>query len=66
MIDPQVLLAELRAEVEAGIADLSRDLGAVQAANADANIDDEHDPEGSTTAFEREQLAASLERARPS
>ena len=64
MSEPQRLLAELRAEVEAGIADLSRDLGAVQAANADANIDDEHDPEGSTTAFEREQLAAALERAR--
>lgn len=63
MTGPRQLLAEHRAEVEASIADLSRDLGAVQAANADANIDDEHDPEGATTAFEREQLAAALERA---
>lgn len=63
MSDPEQLLAEHRAALGISIADLSRDLGAVQAANADANIDDEHDPEGATTAFEREQLAAALERA---
>lgn len=63
MSDPEQLLAEHRAALETSITDLSRDLGAVQAANADANIDDEHDPEGSTTAFEREQLAAALDRA---
>jgi RNA polymerase-binding transcription factor DksA len=64
MTDPRDVLAQQRAEVEAAIADLSGNLDAVKAANADANIDDEHDPEGATTAFEREQLAASLDRAR--
>jgi len=33
-------------------------------ASANANLDDEHDPEGATVAFEREQTAAWLERAR--
>ena len=34
------------------------ELAAVAAASAGSNLDDEHDPEGSTVAFEREQLAA--------
>ena len=32
-------------------------------ASANANLDDEHDPEGATVAFEREQTSALLERA---
>jgi DnaK suppressor protein len=37
--------------------------GIVRAAQGTAN-DDEHDPEGATIAFEREQLAALLDQAR--
>jgi DnaK suppressor protein len=33
------------------------------AASVDSNADDEHDPEGSTIAFERAQLAALLDQA---
>ena len=33
-------------------------------AAAGSNLDDEHDPEGATIAFEREQLAALLDQAR--
>ena len=40
------------------IASMSADLAAVAAASVGSNLDDEHDPEGSTIAFEREQLAA--------
>lgn len=52
------LLAADRAETQARIASLSRDLDSVVAAATGSNLDDEHDPEGSTIAFEREQLAA--------
>jgi RNA polymerase-binding transcription factor DksA len=36
---------------------MSAELAAAAAAAAGSNLDDEHDPEGSTIAFEREQLA---------
>jgi DnaK suppressor protein len=36
----------------------------IVAASVDANADDEHDPEGSTIAFERAQLAALISEAR--
>jgi DnaK suppressor protein len=38
------------------------DLDAIVSASANANGDDEHDPEGSTIAFERAQVAALLAR----
>ena len=38
-------------------------LAAIVDASKNANLDDEHDPEGATVAFEREQVAALLERA---
>jgi RNA polymerase-binding transcription factor DksA len=47
-----------RDEVTARIASIAADLDAVAAASAGSNIDDEHDPEGASVAFEREQLAA--------
>jgi DnaK suppressor protein len=47
-----------RAATAQRLASMSADLAAVAAAAADSNLDDEHDPEGSTIAFEREQLAA--------
>lgn len=43
--------------------DLRADLDAVFAATADANVDDEHDPEGATIAFERSQLSRGIEAA---
>ena len=40
------------------VTSMTADLAAVAAAAVGSNLDDEHDPEGSTIAFEREQLAA--------
>jgi RNA polymerase-binding transcription factor DksA len=57
------LLAAKRAETSARVADLSRDLERVMQAAAGSNVDDEHDPEGATVAFERAQVTALLEQA---
>ncbi|WP_407939592.1 TraR/DksA family transcriptional regulator [Motilibacter aurantiacus] len=46
------------------MAALTRDFGGIVEAAADANTDDEHDPEGATIAFERAQVSALLEQAR--
>jgi DnaK suppressor protein len=43
---------------------MAADLDALANATGGSNIDDEHDPEGSTVAFERAQLTALLTRAR--
>jgi DnaK suppressor protein len=51
-------LESLRAETVAGLAELGLRIDAVTAARADANTDDEHDPEGATIAFERSQADA--------
>ncbi len=40
---------------------LRRDFDGIVAASADSNADDEHDPEGSTIAFERSQVSALIE-----
>lgn len=61
MSDP---LLDERAAVLAQIEALSRDFDAVVAASASSNADDEHDPEGATIAFERQQVVALLEQAR--
>lgn len=53
----QRLLAERAAAVQ-HLESMSADLAAVAAAARGSNLDDEHDPEGSTIGFEREQLAA--------
>ena len=50
--------------VETRVADLERDFDAVVAASESANLDDEHDPEGSTVGFERAQVRALLDQAR--
>jgi DnaK suppressor protein len=52
------------AEAVAQIAALQRQHDEIVAASADSNADDEHDPEGATIAFERQQVAALLEQAR--
>ena len=59
-MDEREVEATLRAERAAAAQHLSAmdaDLAEVVAAAAGSNLDDEHDPEGSTIAFEREQLA---------
>ena len=59
----EVLLAE-QAEVLARVGALSRSMEDIVSASLSANADDEHDPEGSTIAFERAQVAALLAQAR--
>ena len=48
------------------LADLEREFTAIVASAADGSAggDDEHDPEGATVAFERQHVAALLDRAR--
>ncbi len=50
----------------ARIASLTNDIEAIDAGSADANSDDEHDPEGSTLAFERARIATLLSQDRVS
>lgn len=56
----EVLAAE-RLEALARVAALERELASALEAAAEGTADDEHDPEGSTTAFERAQVAAVLD-----
>ena len=60
MSDP--LVAE-RAATLAQVEALTREFEGIVAASASSNADDEHDPEGATIAFERQQIAALLEQA---
>jgi DnaK suppressor protein len=53
-----------RAVVLSRMQTLSGEFDDLVAASADANIDDEHDPEGATIAFERAQVSALLDQAR--
>jgi DnaK suppressor protein len=57
-------LRDERAAVLTQIEALSREFDEVVAASRSSNADDEHDPEGATIAFERQQVAALLEQAR--
>ncbi len=56
------LLARLR-DAEQQLADLGRVHAEIVAASRDSNADDEHDPEGATIAFERQQVVALTEQA---
>ncbi|MET9609342.1 TraR/DksA C4-type zinc finger protein [Streptomyces sp. NPDC006512] len=56
-------IAADRADTLARAAALSRDFDGIVAANALIAVDDEHDPEGGSTAFERAHVASLLERA---
>jgi DnaK suppressor protein len=49
---------------EAELARLHRDHAGLIQASESANADDEHDPEGATIAFEREQLVSIMARVR--
>ena len=57
-------LEAARAENAAQLAALERLHADVVAASRDSNADDEHDPEGATIAFERQQVVALLEQTR--
>ena len=57
------LLAE-RDAVLAQVEALTRDFDGLVAASRSSNADDEHDPEGATIAFERQQVVALLDAAR--
>ncbi|KAA1373578.1 TraR/DksA family transcriptional regulator [Aeromicrobium fastidiosum] len=46
------------------LASLTRDFEGIVEASADSNADDEHDPEGSTIAFERSQVSTMIGQAR--
>jgi RNA polymerase-binding transcription factor DksA len=62
--DPLAALEAERASTRAQIAALAAEFDAVVDASRASNADDEHDPEGATIAFERQQLAALLAAAR--
>lgn len=53
-------LTEIRAEASARISELAAQVAELIAASEGSNADDEHDPEGATIAFERQQLLALL------
>ncbi|MFD3487467.1 TraR/DksA family transcriptional regulator [Streptomyces sp. NPDC058665] len=57
-------LSARRADTQARIAALERDFEAIVEANALVAVDDEHDPDGSSTAFERAHVASLLAQAR--
>ncbi|TCC63407.1 TraR/DksA family transcriptional regulator [Kribbella pittospori] len=52
------LLEAERRQALRRLAGLTGDFDEVVAASRDANVDDEHDPEGATIAFERSQVSA--------
>ena len=56
-------LARTRADTLAQLDALTREFDEVVAASRSSNADDEHDPEGATIAFERQQVAALIEQA---
>lgn len=58
MVSERERLEEQRAEARQRLASLKGDFAAVVAASEGSNADDEHDPEGSTIAFERQQVVA--------
>ena len=58
------VLVRARVDAEEHVATLTRQLRGIIDASRLANADDEHDPEGSTIAFERAQLTALLTAAR--
>ena len=61
--DVHGVLAAERADVVGRIAELRRELDQLIQDSVGANADDEHDPEGTTIAFERAQLSSLVEAA---
>lgn len=62
--DIRTHLRRLRDEAAAEVRALDEDLRRLFEASRSSNLDDEHDPEGSTVAYERAQLTAILEATR--
>lgn len=62
--DPQFRLENVRAATSRRIVSLVNSFEAIVEATGDNATDDEHDPEGHTIAWERQQIAALLEEAR--
>lgn len=62
--DPRTRLAALRATTAQRLDDLERSFDDIVAATSDVATDDEHDPEGHTIAWERQQVAALLDESR--
>ena len=63
MADVRQRLVDHLAEVAARVAGLEAEHARIVAASEASNADDEHDPEGATIAFERQQVAALMEQA---
>ena len=64
MDDPHARLERERAETLHRLDLLTRQFDEVVAAAQDSNADDEHDPEGTTIAYERSQLDALVSQTR--
>ena len=64
VIDPRHALEGARERARRRIAELTEVFDEIVASSDTANLDDEHDPEGATVAFERTQVAALIEQAR--
>lgn len=62
--DVRVRLGAERQATIARIEEMSVDFDGIVESSVNANIDDEHDPEGATVAFERAQVFALLTQAR--
>jgi RNA polymerase-binding transcription factor DksA len=60
---PAARLAAERERVAQRLARLRGDFSGIVAASRDSNLDDEHDPEGATIAFERSQVDALVRQA---
>jgi DnaK suppressor protein len=58
------LLAAERERTAANAAGLAGELESIVEASAQANLDDEHDPEGATVGYERARVASLLAEAR--
>ncbi|WP_104044587.1 TraR/DksA family transcriptional regulator [Arthrobacter sp. ZGTC412] len=59
----RILLEEERERKVALLPALRADIASANAARQDSNVDDEHDPEGSTIAFELSQASALLKQS---
>jgi len=60
----ETLLAVERGRAAANEAGLVAELASIVEASDQANLDDEHDPEGATVGYERARLASLLDEAR--
>jgi DnaK suppressor protein len=60
----RILLEEERARKLALLPALRADIASANAARQNSNVDDEHDPEGATIAFELSQASALLDQSR--